>query len=69
MVACGHSVIPGLKRLRQEDCELEVSLGYILRPFLKRKAFGEMAPSIKSWHELGLVPSTLVKVRCGRHTL
>lgn len=69
MVAHGHSFIPGFKRLRQENCELEVSLGYILRPFLKIKAFGEMAPSIKSWHELGLVPSTPMKVRCGRHTL
>jgi hypothetical protein len=31
------AVIPGLGRLRQEDRKLEVSLGYIVRPCLKKK--------------------------------
>jgi hypothetical protein len=31
------SVIPALERLRQEDHELEPSLGYIVRPSLKNK--------------------------------
>jgi hypothetical protein len=30
-------VIPKLGRWRQEDCELEASLGYIVRAYLKRK--------------------------------
>jgi hypothetical protein len=28
-------VIPGLRSLRQEDCECQDSLGYIVRPYLK----------------------------------
>jgi hypothetical protein len=31
------SVIPALRRLRQEDQEFKVILGYILRPCLKTK--------------------------------
>jgi hypothetical protein len=30
-------VIPALWRLRQEDCELEAILSYIVRPCLKKK--------------------------------
>jgi hypothetical protein len=30
-------VIPPLRRQRQEDCELKVNLGYIMRPCLKKK--------------------------------
>jgi hypothetical protein len=30
-------VIPALRRLRQEACEFEVSLGYIARPCLKKE--------------------------------
>jgi hypothetical protein len=28
-------VIPALRRLREEDQELEASLGYLVRPYLK----------------------------------
>jgi hypothetical protein len=30
-------VIPAPRRLRQEDCKFKVSLGYIVRPSLKKK--------------------------------
>jgi hypothetical protein len=30
-------VIPALRRLRQEECEFQVSLGYMVRPCLKEK--------------------------------
>jgi hypothetical protein len=30
-------VIPALKRLRQENHKFKASLGYILRPFFKKK--------------------------------
>jgi hypothetical protein len=31
------SVIPALRKLRQEDHKLEESLGYMVRPFLKNQ--------------------------------
>jgi hypothetical protein len=31
------SVIPTLGRLRQEDCELDASLGYTAKPYLRKK--------------------------------
>jgi hypothetical protein len=31
------SVIPAFRRLRQEELEFEVTLGYIVRPCLKEK--------------------------------
>jgi hypothetical protein len=31
-------IIPGLSRLRQEDCKFDISLGYKLRPCLKNKS-------------------------------
>jgi hypothetical protein len=33
-------IVPAFGRLRQEDCELEVSLGYIARSCHKRKKAG-----------------------------
>jgi hypothetical protein len=30
-------VIPAVRRLRQEDCEFETSLGYMVRAYLKTK--------------------------------
>jgi hypothetical protein len=31
------SVIPALRKLRQEDQKFKASLGYIVRPYLKKK--------------------------------
>jgi hypothetical protein len=31
------SIIPTLRRLRQEDCEFEARLEYIMRSFLKKQ--------------------------------
>jgi hypothetical protein len=30
-------VIPAIKKLRQKDLEMESNLGYIMRPYLKKK--------------------------------
>jgi hypothetical protein len=41
-------IIPALERLRQEDCEFQVSLGYIARPvtkFFKRWGISRMLAS------------------------
>jgi hypothetical protein len=35
------TVIPGLGRLRQENLEFKANLGYIDRPYLKKKRKGE----------------------------
>jgi hypothetical protein len=33
-------VIPAIKKLRQKDLEMESNLGYIMRPYLKKKRSG-----------------------------
>jgi hypothetical protein len=37
-------VIPALGRLRQEDCEFEVYLNYIVKPYLKKLSFSIFIP-------------------------
>jgi hypothetical protein len=32
-----HTLIPAMRKLRQEDLEFKVSMGYIARPCLKNK--------------------------------
>jgi hypothetical protein len=34
---CHMPVIPAVGRLKQENCEFEASLGYVVRPYLKNK--------------------------------
>jgi hypothetical protein len=42
-------VIPALRRLRQEDCELQARLSYIARPCLKNKPTQKVFFSVKSF--------------------
>jgi hypothetical protein len=42
-------VIPAFRRLRQEDCEFKASLGYIVRPCLKKKNPEKKFRSVISW--------------------
>jgi hypothetical protein len=32
-----RTLIPAIKRLREEECKFEASRGYIARPYLKHK--------------------------------
>jgi hypothetical protein len=36
------SIIPALRGLRQENCKFMISLGYITRPFLRKRCEGRL---------------------------